>query len=156
MRAKARRLHARHGLGLIVVDYLQLVRPDTRSDSRVEQVGQISRGLKILARELDIPVIAVSQLSRAVESRNPPIPMLSDLRESGQVEQDSDVVMFIYRDEYYNAESERLGEADLIVAKHRNGPVGQITLTFLPKYPKFANLYRERGVEPTASGNGAG
>jgi replicative DNA helicase len=156
MRAKARRLHARHGLGLIVVDYLQLVRPDTRADSRVEQVGQISRGLKILARELNIPVIAVSQLSRAVESRNPPIPMLSDLRESGQVEQDSDVVMFIYRDEYYNAESERLGEADLIVAKHRNGPVGQITLTFLPKYPKFANLYRERGVEPSAPQNGSG
>jgi replicative DNA helicase len=156
MRAKARRLHARHGLGLIVVDYLQLVRPDTRADSRVEQVGQISRGLKILARELDIPVIAVSQLSRAVESRNPPIPMLSDLRESGQVEQDSDVVMFIYRDEYYNAESERLGEADLIVAKHRNGPIGQITLTFLPKYPKFANLYRERGVETSSSGNGSG
>jgi replicative DNA helicase len=156
MRAKARRLHARHGLGLIVVDYLQLVRPDTRADSRVEQVGQISRGLKILARELDIPVIAVSQLSRAVESRNPPIPMLSDLRESGQVEQDSDVVMFIYRDEYYNAESERLGEADLIVAKHRNGPIGQITLTFLPKYPKFANLYRERGVEPASPQNGSG
>jgi replicative DNA helicase len=156
MRAKARRLHARHGLGLIVVDYLQLVRPDTRADSRVEQVGQISRGLKILARELNIPVIAVSQLSRAVESRNPPIPMLSDLRESGQVEQDSDVVMFIYRDEYYNAESERLGEADLIVAKHRNGPIGQITLTFLPKYPKFANLYRERGVEPSAPQNGSG
>jgi replicative DNA helicase len=156
MRAKARRLHARHGLGLIVVDYLQLVRPDTRADSRVEQVGQISRGLKILARELDIPVIAVSQLSRAVESRNPPIPMLSDLRESGQLEQDADVVMFIYRDEYYNAESERLGEADLIVAKHRNGPIGQITLTFLPKYPKFANLYRERGAEPTAPQNGSG
>ena len=156
MRAKARRLHARHGLGLIVVDHLQLVRPDTRADSRVEQVGQISRGLKILARELDIPVIAVSQLSRAVESRNPPIPMLSDLRESGQVEQDSDVVMFIYRDEYYNAESERLGEADLIVAKHRNGPIGQITLTFLPKYPKFANLYRERGVEPASPQNGSG
>jgi replicative DNA helicase len=156
IRAKARRLHARHGLGLIVVDYLQLVRPDTRADSRVEQVGQISRGLKILARELNIPVIAVSQLSRAVESRHPPIPMLSDLRESGQVEQDSDVVMFIYREEYYNAESERLGEADLIVAKHRNGPVGQITLTFLPKYPKFANLYRERGAEPAAPQNGSG
>jgi replicative DNA helicase len=154
IRAKARRLHARHGLGLIVVDYLQLVRPDTRADSRVEQVGQISRGLKILARELNIPVVAVSQLSRAVESRNPPIPMLSDLRESGQLEQDADVVMFIYRDEYYNADSERLGEADVIMAKHRNGPVGQITLTFLTKYPKFANLYRERGVEP--SGNGSG
>ena len=137
MRAKARRLHARHGgLGLIVVDYLQLVRPDGRSDSRVEQVGQISRGLKILARELDIPVVAVSQLSRAVESRHPPMPMLSDLRESGQLEQDADVVMFVYREEYYDQESERLGEADIIFAKHRNGPIGKVTLSFLPKYPQ--------------------
>jgi replicative DNA helicase len=155
MLAKARSLHARHGgLGLIVVDYLQLVRPDGRSDSRVEQVGQISRGLKILARELEIPVIAVSQLSRAVESRNPPIPMLSDLRESGQVEQDADVVMFVYREEYYDKESERLGEADIILAKHRNGPIGEVSLTFLSKYPRFANLYRERGGEPVPSGDG--
>jgi replicative DNA helicase len=388
VRAKARRLHARHDLGLLIVDYLQLMRPDGRADSRVEQIGQISRGLKILARELDIPVIAVSQLSRAVESRNPPIPMLSDLREcvtgdtlvtladgrrvpieelvgttptvlavddhdrivpgrsdkvwrvgrrpvlrlrlasgrvlrgtaehrvragtgwrklgdlaagervavgrslpkpsnpirwpedqvrlvsdligdggnpsnqppghttaceessravrlagepvfgarvsrhkgrgashqlviarngnrwhpagvaledsaprrhtagdlfwdrvvavepdgeedvfdltvpgpacwladgivthnSGQIEQDSDVVMFVYREDYYNAESERQGEADLILAKHRNGPIGKLALTFLPKYPRFATMYRERGVEQTAplSGNGAG
>ena len=150
MRAKARRLHARsdNGLGLLIVDYLQLIRPDGRADSRVEQVGQISRGLKILARELEIPVIAVSQLSRAVESRNPPIPMLSDLRESGQVEQDSDVVMFVFRDEYYNRESERLGEADVIFAKHRNGPIGEVTLTFQPRYPRFSSMYRERGVEP--------
>jgi replicative DNA helicase len=156
MRAKARRLHAKHGLGLIVVDYLQLIRPDGRADSRVEAVGQISRGLKILARELDIPVIAVSQLSRAVESRNPPIPMLSDLRESGQLEQDGDVVIFVYREEYYDKESERLGEADLIIAKHRNGPIGQVALTFLPKYPRFASLYRDRGVEPVLPSNGAG
>jgi replicative DNA helicase len=328
LRAKSRRLAARHGLGLVVVDYLQLMRPEGRPDSsRVEQIGQISRGLKILARELDVPVIAVSQLSRAVESRNPPVPMLSDLRESGcltgesrvylpetgqyrpiaelvgssgfeviavnpdtwklerrkvtrafstgrkpvyrlttqlgrtiratgnhkflafdgwkrldevelgehlalprslpgstrstvpeaelalagttsasatlpatavpsrqqpgvqaasevqwdsvvaiepdgveevydltveglhnfvaedivvhnSIEQDADVVMFIYRDEYYNRESERLGEADMIVAKHRNGPIGEVALTFLPKYPKFANLYRDRGAEP--------
>jgi len=148
IRAKARRLKARHGLGLVIVDYLQLVRPDTTADSRVEQVGRISRGLKILARELEVPVIAVSQLSRAVESRNPPIPMLSDLRESGQVEQDADLVMFIYRDEYYNAESERPGEADVIIAKHRNGPIGEVTLTFLPKYPRFANLYREPATSP--------
>jgi replicative DNA helicase len=328
LRAKSRRLAARHGLGLVVVDYLQLMRPEGRPDSsRVEQIGQISRGLKILARELDVPVIAVSQLSRAVESRNPPVPMLSDLRESGcltgesriylpetgeyrpiaelagssgfevvavnrdtwklerrkvtrafstgrkpvyrlttqlgrriratgnhrflafdgwkrldevdlgehlalpttlpgsqsplvrsaelalvgapsapeapadrleagshgvgpegssdirwdpvigidpdgseevfdltveglhnfvaediivhnSIEQDADVVMFIYRDEYYNKESERLGEADMIVAKHRNGPIGEVALTFLPKYPKFANLYRDRGAEP--------
>jgi replicative DNA helicase len=144
LRAKARRLHARHELGLVIVDYLQLMRAENHSDSRVEQVGQISRGLKMLARELKVPVIAVSQLSRAVESRNPPRPMLSDLRESGQIEQDADLVMFIYRDEYYNRDSERPGEADILVAKHRNGPVGDVVLTFLSRYPKFANMYRER------------
>ena len=144
LRAKARRLHARHELGLVIVDYLQLMRAENSSDSRVEQVGQMSRGLKMLARELKVPVIAVSQLSRAVESRNPPRPMLSDLRESGQIEQDADLVMFIYRDEYYNRDSERPGEADVIVAKHRNGPVGDVVLTFLSRYPKFANMYRER------------
>src|SRR5918998_1554102 len=154
MRAKARRLHAKHELGLIVVDYLQLLRPDGRADSRVEAVGQMSRGLKILARELEIPVIAVSQLSRAVESRNPPIPMLSDLRESGQVEQDADVVMFVYREEYYDKESERLGEADIILAKHRNGPIGEVSLTFLSKYPRFANPYRERAGETIPAGDG--
>jgi replicative DNA helicase len=155
MRAKARRLHARHGgLGLVVVDYLQLVRPDGRADSRVEQVGQISRGLKILARELDIPVVAVSQLSRAVESRHPPIPMLSDLRESGQLEQDADVVMFVYREEYYDQDSERLGEADIIFAKHRNGPTGQTTLSFLTKYPRFASLYRDHGATVPADDGG--
>jgi replicative DNA helicase len=114
----------------------------------------MSRGLKILARELEIPVIAVSQLSRAVESRHPPKPMLSDLRESGQVEQDADVVMFVYREEYYDKESERLGEADILVAKHRNGPIGEISLTFLSKYPRFANLYRERATEPAPAGDG--
>jgi replicative DNA helicase len=144
LRAKARRLHARHELGLVIIDYLQLMRAENSSDSRVEQVGQISRGLKMLARELKVPVIAVSQLSRAVESRNPPKPMLSDLRESGQIEQDADLVMFIYRDEYYNRDSERPGEADILVAKHRNGPVGDVVLTFLSRYPKFANMYRER------------
>jgi replicative DNA helicase len=145
LRAKARRLHARQELGLVIVDYLQLMRAENSSDSRVEQVGQISRGLKMLARELKVPVIAVSQLSRAVESRNPPKPMLSDLRESGQIEQDADVVMFIYRDEYYNRDSERPGEADIIVAKHRNGPVGDVVLSFLSRYPKFANLARDHG-----------
>ncbi len=159
IRSKARRLHARQELGLVIVDYLQLMRPDGRTDSRVEQIGQISRGLKILARELQIPVIAISQLSRAVESRNPPTPMLSDLRESGQIEQDADLVMFIYRDEYYNDESERLGEADVIIAKHRNGPIGKVVLTFQPKFPKFASVYRERAAEasaPPASQNGDG
>src|SRR4051794_35898595 len=147
MRAKCRRLHSKHELGLIIIDYLQLMRPENSSDSRVEQIGQISRGLKLLARELNIPVVAVSQLSRAVESRPDKKPLLSDLRESGQIEQDADVVMFIYRDEYYNKDSERLGEADIIVAKHRNGPVGELVLTFLSRYPKFATLYRERGAE---------
>ena len=157
MRAKARRLASRSGLGLLVVDYLQLVRADTRSDSRVEQVGQISRGLKILARELEIPVIAVSQLSRAVESRNPPIPMLSDLRESGQLEQDADLVMFVYREEYYlKEESERPGEADVIIAKHRNGPIGQVALSFQARYPRFMTLLRERSSDVGGPQNGAG
>ena len=147
LRAKARRLHSRQPLGLLIVDYLQLMRPEPGYDSRVEQIGQISRGLKILARELSIPVIAVSQLSRAVESRPDKRPLLSDLRESGQIEQDADLVMFIYRDEYYNRDSERPGEADIIVAKHRNGPVGDVILTFLSRYPKFANLYRDHAVD---------
>ena len=156
LRAKARRLHARHDLGLVIVDYLQLMRPEHPSDSRVEQIGQISRGLKLLARELKIPVIGVSQLSRAVESRPDKRPLLSDLRESGQIEQDADLVMFIYRDEYYNKESERPGEADIIVAKHRNGPVGDVVLTFLSRYPKFANIFREHTSDvplPAAAGD---
>ena len=154
LRAKARRLHARRPLGLVIVDYLQLMRPEPGVDSRVEQIGQISRGLKILARELEVPVIAVSQLSRAVEARPDKRPLLSDLRESGQIEQDADLVMFIYRDEYYNRDSERPGEADVIVAKHRNGPVGDVVLTFLSRYPKFASLYREHAVD-MAAGDGA-
>jgi replicative DNA helicase len=144
LRAKARRLHAKSPLGLIIVDYLQLMRHEGGRDaSRVEQVGQFSRGLKILARELGVPVIAVSQLSRAVESRPDKKPLLSDLRESGQIEQDADLVMMIYRDEYYNDESERPGEADVIIAKHRNGPVGTVALAFMSRYPKFADLARE-------------
>jgi replicative DNA helicase len=149
VRAKSRRIHQqltdRGGLGLIIIDYLQLMRHEGRVESRVEQVGQISRGLKGLARELDVPVIALSQLSRAVEQRGgDKKPILSDLRESGQIEQDSDLVMFIYRDEYYNKESERPGEADIIIAKHRNGPVGDVTLTFQKDYPKFMNYAGER------------
>jgi len=150
VRAKARRLHQRllnedgtGGLGLIIIDYLQLMRADHRVESRVEQVGQMSRGLKILARELEVPVIALSQLSRAVESRSEKKPILSDLRESGQIEQDADLVMFIYREEYYEPEtSQRPGEADLIIAKHRNGPLGEVTLTFRDLYPKFLNYTR--------------
>jgi replicative DNA helicase len=149
IRAKARRLYSQHdGLGLVIVDYLQLLRAESRSENRAEIIGQMSRGLKMLARELDVPVIALSQLNRGVESRNPKIPMLSDLRESGAVEQDADVVIFIYRDDYYNPPdsdhpSERPGEADLIIAKNRNGPVGKVTLTFRPEYPRFMSYSKE-------------
>jgi replicative DNA helicase len=160
LRAKARRLHGRElprgGLGLIVVDYLQLMRPDRTSDSRVEQVSQISRGLKILARELDVPVLAVSQLNRAPEQRPDKRPLLADLRESGQIEQDADLVMFIYRDEYYNREeSEDQGTAEINIAKHRNGPAGlTVKLSFMERYPKFASLARvDPGTEqPPAEG----
>jgi replicative DNA helicase len=143
IRAKARRLHAQHTLGLIIVDYLQLLRPDHRVESRVQQVGEMSRGLKVLARELHVPVIALSQLSRAVEQGGDNHPKLSHLRESGSIEQDADVVVFIYRDEYYNKESDREGEADLIIAKHRNGPIGDVTLTFRKEYAKFMNFVDE-------------
>jgi replicative DNA helicase len=151
VRAKARRLHHQleDGLSLIIIDYLQLMRHEGRVESRVEQVGQISRGLKGLARELNVPVIALSQLSRAVEQRGgEKRPILSDLRESGQIEQDADLVMFIYREEYYDKESERPGEADLIIAKHRNGPVGDVVLTFQKEYPKFMNYAGERFAAP--------
>src|SRR4051794_14061999 len=148
VRAKARRLHQQAqaeygGLGLIVVDYLQLMRADSRIENRVQQVGEMSRGLKILARELNVPVIALSQLSRGVESRTDKRPMLSDLRESGQIEQDADLVMFIYRDEYYFPETtDKPGEAELIIAKHRNGGLGDVPLTFQNEYPRFLGLQR--------------
>jgi replicative DNA helicase len=147
IRAKCRRLHAQveGGLGLVIVDYLQLMRAEGTVQSRVEQVSQMSRGLKGLARELGVPVIALSQLSRAVEQRGgEKRPVLSDLRESGAIEQDADLVMFIYREEYYEKESERPGEADIIIAKHRNGPVGEVVLTFQKEYPKFMNYAGER------------
>jgi replicative DNA helicase len=144
IRAKCRRLHQQHGLGLIIIDYIQLMRADGRTDNRVEQIGQMSRGLKILARELECPVIALSQLNRGVEQRTDKRPVLSDLRESGSIEQDADLVMFIYRDEYYDRESEREGEADIIIAKHRNGSIGEVTLTFQKEYPKFLNYAGER------------
>ena len=139
VRAKARRLMQQHadGLGLILIDYLQLMRGDGRTDNRVEQIGQISRGLKTLARELECPVIALSQLNRGVEQRTDKRPVLSDLRESGSIEQDADLVMFIYRDEYYDRESEREGIADVIISKHRNGGLGTIELTFQKEYPRF-------------------
>jgi len=147
IRAKARRLHTQceEGLGLIIIDYLQLMRTDSRWENRVTAIGELSRGLKVLARELAVPVIALSQLSRAVEARSPKKPLLSDLRESGNLEQDADLVMFIYRDDYYEKEnSERPGEADLIIAKHRNGATDDIVLTFQQEYPRFMNYAGQR------------
>ena len=139
VRAKARRLAQQHadGLGLILIDYLQLMRAGGNIENRVEQIGQISRGLKTLARELEVPVIALSQLNRGVEQRTDKRPVLSDLRESGAIEQDADLVMFIYRDEYYDKESEREGIADLIIAKHRNGGLATVELTFQKEFPRF-------------------
>jgi replicative DNA helicase len=139
VRAKARRLAQQvdGNLGLIVIDYLQLMRSDSRSDSVVEQIGDISKGLKTLARELQVPVLALSQLSRAVEQRHDKRPMLSDLRSSGQIEQDADLVMFIYREEYYEDDTEHAGEAELLIAKHRNGGLGTVPLVFQHEYPRF-------------------
>jgi replicative DNA helicase len=156
LRAKARRLHAQcqdqGGLGLVIVDYLQLMRSDDMRANRVEQVGQMSRGLKILARELEVPVLAISQLSRAPEQRHPPKPMLSDLRESGSIEQDADLVAFLFREDYYrDPEDEPDGLADVIIAKHRNGPIGAPKLVFLDRFPKFADFSgHDRPVEQPA------
>ena len=161
LRAKARRLHAkeqeRGGLALIVVDYMQLMRSDDPRANRVEQVGQMSRGLKILARELECPVMAISQLSRAPEQRSPPKPQLSDLRESGQIEQDADLVAFLYREDYYrDPEDEPDGLADLIVAKHRNGPIGTRKLVFLDRYPKFSDHTAREAAPVEAAPAGGG
>lgn len=140
MRTMARRLQAEKGLGLIIVDYLQLIRPRSGSDSLVQQMTEISRELKMLAKELNVPVLALSQLSRAVEQRTPQIPRLADLRESGAIEQDADVVMFIYREDYYRQDTSRRNIADIIIAKHRNGPVGKIELYFDQDTATFRSL----------------
>lgn len=140
MRAMARRLQAEKGLGLVIVDYLQLVEPRNSQASVVQQMSEISRSLKGLARELNVPVLALSQLSRAVEHRTPPIPRLSDLRESGSIEQDADVVMFIHREDRYHPETERKNIADIIIAKHRNGPVGKVELYFDERITSFRSL----------------
>lgn len=139
LRSKARRLQSQHGVSLIIIDYLQLM-SGRGKENRVQEVGEISRGLKALARELNVPVIALSQLSRAVEGRQSHIPMLSDLRESGSIEQDADIVMFIYRDELYNKDSDKKGIAEIHIAKHRNGPVGVISMRFDPATTRFADL----------------
>ncbi len=140
LRTKARRVHAEHGLDLIIVDYLQLMTGDMRSENRVQEISYISRGLKALARELNVPVVAASQLSRAVEQRSDKRPVLSDLRESGSIEQDADVVMFIYRDDVYDPQSERKNVAEIIVAKHRNGPTGSVELFFRNQLAQFMPL----------------
>ena len=143
LRSKCRKYKLEHDLKLVIIDYLQLMSGSGRStDSRQQEISDISRSLKALARELNVPVIALSQLSRAVEQRPDHRPMLSDLRESGAIEQDADVVMFIYRDDYYNKDSENKNIAEIILAKQRNGPIGTVNLVWLPQYTKFANLER--------------
>jgi replicative DNA helicase len=139
IRAKARRLKIERGLGLVIVDYMQLMRGRMRVENRVQEISEISRSLKTLARELDLPVVALSQLSRAVEQRTDRIPRLSDLRESGEIEQTADVVIFIHREDYYNPQSDRGNIAEIIIAKQRNGPVGTIELVFRKEIAKFSS-----------------
>ena len=140
LRSKCRKYKMEHNLGIIFIDYLQLMTGSGRSESRQQEISEISRSLKALARELNVPVVALSQLSRAVEQRPDHRPMLSDLRESGAIEQDADVVMFIYRDDYYNKDSENKNIAEIIIAKQRNGPIGTVNLVWLPNYTKFVNM----------------
>jgi replicative DNA helicase len=150
LRSKCRKLKLEHGLSMIIIDYLQLMSGSGRgTDSRQQEISDISRSLKAIARELGVPVLALSQLSRAVEQRPDHRPMLSDLRESGAIEQDADVVMFIYRDDYYNHDSEKKGVSEIIVAKQRNGPIGTVELAWLPEYTKFANLEKPRRDQQT-------
>ncbi|MBM3252454.1 MAG: replicative DNA helicase, partial [Candidatus Omnitrophica bacterium] len=142
LRAKARRLKSHHDIKLFVVDYLQLMRGTAKSENRQQEISEISRSIKALARELDVPIIAISQLSRAVESRQDHRPQLSDLRESGAIEQDADLVILLLREEYYNPTEENKGIAEVIIAKQRNGPVGSLKLTFIKEYMRFENLVR--------------
>lgn len=142
LRSKCRKYKLEHDLKMIIIDYLQLMSGSGKGDSRQQEISDISRSLKSLARELGVPVLALSQLSRAVEQRPDHRPMLSDLRESGAIEQDADVVMFIYRDDYYNKDTEKKGIAEIIIAKQRNGPIGTTELVWLPEYTKFANLQK--------------
>ena len=151
LRAKARRMKAQHDIQLIVLDYLQLMQGPARSDNRQQEISEISRSLKALARELNVPVIAISQLSRAVEQRSDHRPQLSDLRESGAIEQDADLVILLLREEYYNPTDENKGMAEIIIAKQRNGPVGSLNLTFIGEYMRFENLVA-RGEEFVSAG----
>ncbi len=147
LRSKCRKYKLEHNLAIIMIDYLQLMSGSGKSDSRQQEISDISRSLKSIARELSVPVIALSQLSRAVEQRPDHRPMLSDLRESGAIEQDADVVMFIYRDDYYNHDTDKKGVSEIIIAKQRNGPIGTVELAWLPEYTKFANLEHRRTDE---------
>jgi len=151
IRARARRMKRQHGLGLIVIDYLQLMQVGGGSENRATEISEISRGLKALAKELAVPVIALSQLNRSLEQRTDKRPIMSDLRESGAIEQDADVIVFIYRDEVYNEDSPQKGTAEIIISKQRNGPIGKSMLTFLGKYTKFENfipeMYSNEGFE---------
>lgn len=140
LRSKCRKYKLEHNLSMIIIDYLQLMTGSGKTESRQQEISEISRSLKAVARELAVPVLALSQLSRAVEQRPDHRPMLSDLRESGAIEQDADVVMFIYRDDYYNHETDKKGVSEIIIAKQRNGPIGTVELAWLPEYTKFANL----------------
>src|SRR5690348_9942519 len=141
IRSKARRLKSKEpDLALIIVDYLQLMTSGTTVENRVQEVSQISRQLKVLARDLDVPILAMSQLSRAVEQRHDKRPILSDLRDSGSIEQDADLVTFVYRDEYYNEDTDQHGVAEIILSKHRNGPTGTQKLSFLNRYAKFTDM----------------
>ena len=143
LKAKCRRMKVEKGLDLIVIDYLQLMQMSSRSESRQQEISAISRNLKAIAKELEVPVIALSQLSRAPELRTDHRPILSDLRESGAIEQDADIVMFLYRDEYYTKEeSEKPNVGEVIIAKHRNGPTGTVELMFKKEFTKFLNLQR--------------
>jgi len=146
IRAKCRRLKQEKGLGMILIDYLQLIQGSStkRSENRQQEVSEISRTLKAIARELEVPVIALSQLSRGVESRQDKRPMMSDIRESGSIEQDADIVAFLYRDDYYNKETEKQNIIEIIIAKQRNGPVGTVELAFIKEYNKFVNLEHHR------------
>jgi replicative DNA helicase len=146
IRAKSRRIQARFGLGLVIVDYIQLMHGPRRSENRQQEVSEISRALKIMARELNVPVMCASQLNRAVEARGDKRPLLGDLRESGSIEQDADIVMLLYRDEVYNPDTEAKGEAEVIIAKHRNGPTGTVRLAFLNQYTKFASIAKAPGL----------
>jgi replicative DNA helicase len=152
VRARARRLKRQHDVGLIVVDYLQLMSTGSSNENRATEISEISRSLKALARELEVPVIVLSQLNRSVEQRPDKKPQMSDLRESGAIEQDADLIAFIYRDEVYNDESPKKGQADIIIAKHRNGEIGDFSLTFRGQFSRFENYVPEFNIDMPPEG----